>query len=408
MKEPGHKNKPATSPDAAELRRRAEAKLAERKKRAAVLPATSPGHQRLVHELEVHQIELEMQNEELVQSRTQVEAGLRQYTDLYDFAPMGYFTLALDGAIRQVNLAGANLFGVERGALIKRRFGVFISVESLPIFNAFLENVFSTSGSKKTCEVALLKDESAPIWIYIEAITEDGKECRAVVSDITKRKQAEESISDSLKEKEVLLKEVNHRVKNNLMILIGLIKMQETEGINERSNNLLKELEGRIRSMAQVHQSLYSSESLSRVNLQDYIKTMSTSISAQFGMERDILFSVQASGAEVGPDIAISLGLILNELITNAYKHAFPENKNFSGAVRNEINVIACRDGDELILTVANNGVGLPADFELEKSESLGLQLVKMLIKQINGSIELDRSAGTAFRLKFSVADKIH
>ena len=169
------------------MRRQAEAKLSERKKKAAALPAPETDTQRLIHELEVHQIELEMQNEELVQSHTQVEAGLRQYTDLYDFAPVGYFTLALDGAIHQVNLAGANLLGAERGALIKRRFGVFVSTRSRTTFSAFLEKVFSTSGSKETCEIALQKDGPAPLWVYIEAMTEDGqrKTCRAVVVDIT-------------------------------------------------------------------------------------------------------------------------------------------------------------------------------------------------------------------------------
>jgi PAS domain S-box-containing protein len=147
--------------------------------------------------LEVHQIELEIQNEELAQSRAEVEALLRQYADLYDFAPVGYFTLARDGAILQVNLAGARLLGVERGKLIKRRFGVFVSVESRPTFNAFLEKVF-TSGSKETCEVALLKDGLAPLWAQIEAICDvsRGKHeaCQAVVSDITLRKQAEDEL----------------------------------------------------------------------------------------------------------------------------------------------------------------------------------------------------------------------
>ena len=181
------------------LRRQAEAKLSERKKKAAALPAPETDTQRLIHELEVHQIELEMQNEELVQSRAQVEAGLRRYTDLYDFAPVGYFTLALDGAIHQVNLAGANLLGVERGALIKRRFGVFVSARSRITFSAFLEKVFSTSGSKETCEVTLQKDGPAPLWVHIEAMTEDGqrKTCRAVVLDITERKQAEEALRES-------------------------------------------------------------------------------------------------------------------------------------------------------------------------------------------------------------------
>ena len=178
------------------LRRQAEAKLSERKKKAAALPAPETDTQRLIHELEVHQIELEMQNEELVQSRTQVEAILHQYTDLYDFAPVGYFTLALDGAIHQVNLAGENLLGAERGALIKRRFGVFVSARSRTTLSAFLEKVFSTSGSKETCEIALQKDGPAPLWVHIEAMTDDGqrKTCRAVVVDITERKRAEDAL----------------------------------------------------------------------------------------------------------------------------------------------------------------------------------------------------------------------
>jgi PAS domain S-box-containing protein len=182
------------------LRRQAEEKLSKRKKKAAALPATESDPQRLIYELEVHQIELEMQNKELVQSRTQVEVGLRQYTDLYDFAPVGYFTLALDGAIHQVNMAGANLLGMEHGALIKRRFGVFVSVESLPAFSAFLKKVFSTSGSKETCEIVLQKDGSAPLWVHIEAMTEDGqrKTCRAVMVDITERKRAELQIKAAL------------------------------------------------------------------------------------------------------------------------------------------------------------------------------------------------------------------
>jgi PAS domain S-box-containing protein len=188
-----------TSPQASSwqvLRRQAEAKLSERRKKAAALPATKSDLQRLVHELEVHQIELTMQNEELVQSRAQVEAGLRQYTDLYDFAPVGYFLLARDGAIHQVNLAGANLLGVERGALIKRRFGMFVSTRSRTTFSAFLEKVFSRSWSEETCEIALQKDGAAPLWVHIEAMTEDGqrKTCRAVVVDITERKQAEEEL----------------------------------------------------------------------------------------------------------------------------------------------------------------------------------------------------------------------
>ena len=137
-----------------------------------------------------------MQNEELLQSRAEVEALLRQYTDLYDFAPVGYFTLARDGAILQVNLAGARLLGVEVGKLIRRRFGVFVSAKSRTTFNAFLEKAFG-SQQKESCEVALERKGSAPLYSYIEASTEDKQECHAMVVDITERKRMELALAES-------------------------------------------------------------------------------------------------------------------------------------------------------------------------------------------------------------------
>jgi PAS domain S-box-containing protein len=180
-----------------ELRRQAEAKLIERRKKAPPSSVTEADTRRLVHELEVHQIELEMQNEELEQSRAQAEKGLRQYIDLYDFAPMGYFTLARDSVIHQVNLAGSNLLGEARGELIKRRFSVFVAVESRSAFNTFLEKVFE-SGQKETCEVALQKDGVVTLRVHIEAACGgDEQEGRIVAVDITKRKRAELALQDS-------------------------------------------------------------------------------------------------------------------------------------------------------------------------------------------------------------------
>jgi PAS domain S-box-containing protein len=216
----GIHNKPEQGAD---LRRQAEAKLSDRKKKAVALPAPQSDPKRLIHELEVHQIELEMQNDELAQSRAQMEALLREYTDLYDFAPVGYFTLARDGEVHQVNLAGANLLGAERDALIKRRFGVFVSVESRPVFNAFIEKVFG-SNRKEVCEVQLLKEGPAPSWVHIEALREDGQReaCRAMVSDITERKRVEEALADTSKERERLIQELRFAL-DNVKTLQGLI-----------------------------------------------------------------------------------------------------------------------------------------------------------------------------------------
>jgi PAS domain S-box-containing protein len=218
--------------------------------------------------------------------------------------------------------------------------------------------------------------------------------------DITERKRAEESLGASLAEKEVLLKEVHHRVKNNLMTIIGLIKMQETKANNKMFDSLLRELEGRIRAMALVHEGLYKSEDLAHIDLQNYIETMSAQIRSQFGAERDIRFRVQAGKVEVDLDTAVPCGLILNELITNALKHAFPGGKSHAGKGNCEITVTVKQDESACTLTVADNGVGLPADLDLEKSETLGLRLVRMLSQQIQGAIEFDRTQGTTFRLR--------
>jgi len=185
-----------TPSEAARLHRRAEKRLAEVKKKTGPLPTTDADTRRLVHELQVHQIELEMQNEELAQARFESENLLRQYTDLYDFAPVGYFTLAHDGTIRQANLAGAGLLGIKRGQLIGQRFGLLIALQSRITFSVFLEKVF-TDLSKEICEVAIRKDGSDLLWTHIEAVVEQsqGEVCRVAMMDITKRKLAEEQLT---------------------------------------------------------------------------------------------------------------------------------------------------------------------------------------------------------------------
>jgi len=178
------------SADAAELRRRAEARLRADKVKGVPARAEADS-QRLVHELQVHQIELEMQNEELQQARAELEAALGEYTELYDFAPVGYLTLGRDGAIHRVNLTGARLLGVERARLTGRLFELFVGEADRTSFKAFLEKVFA-SQAKEVCEVALLEEGKSPLTVQISAtVSKDGQECRVVLADITERKQAE-------------------------------------------------------------------------------------------------------------------------------------------------------------------------------------------------------------------------
>ena len=185
------------TPDASDLRLRAEERLKERKKEEAAALGEADAR-RLVHELEVHQVELEMQNEELQGARAELEAGLAGYTALYDFAPVGYVTLDRDGMILQANLTATRFLGRERSRLVGARLGFFVSTEHVPAFNVFLKKVFE-SQAKEVCEVALTTQKSTSFWVHIEASASDqGKlECRAVLVDISERRGIEEAREES-------------------------------------------------------------------------------------------------------------------------------------------------------------------------------------------------------------------
>ena len=184
-----------TPVDATELRRRAELQLKARRKHSTP-SRTEADTLRINHELEVHQIELEMQNAELHEARNRVEIVMENYTDLYDFAPVGYFSVDDQGLILEANLTGAALLGIERSRLLKRRLQGFVDPPSRPAFQAFLKKIFATAG-KHICELPLLNERSIPFWADLQAASADSakgprKWCRMAISDLTKLKHDEE------------------------------------------------------------------------------------------------------------------------------------------------------------------------------------------------------------------------
>jgi PAS domain S-box-containing protein len=196
---------------ATELRRHAEERL--RAKSAGLQPPrTVEEMQRLVHELEVHQIELEVQNGELRQARDEMEKALERYADLYDFAPVGYFTLDRNGTIGAVNLAGATLLGIERSLLIGRRFGQFAADGASPHFTTFLDQVFASRG-KESCEAKLATGGNSPLFVLMEAVAFAlGGECRVAVIDITGRRQAEVALAEKRRELEWVNRSLEARI----------------------------------------------------------------------------------------------------------------------------------------------------------------------------------------------------
>ena len=220
--------------------------------------------------------------------------------------------------------------------------------------------------------------------------------------EIAERKRAEEQIKASLAEKEVLLKEIHHRVKNNLQVISSLLYLQSKSIEDKAALQMFQESQNRVRSMAFIHERLYQSQDLARVDFAEYVRSLTNYLFRSYGVSTDVIqLKINMDDLPLGIDTAIPCGLIVNELVSNSLKYAFPDGRG--GEIRIELR----SDGDNRIaLMVSDDGVGLPEDLDFRKTESLGLQLVNNLsVAQLEGAIDLDRRGGTTFRITFTGLD---
>jgi two-component sensor histidine kinase/ligand-binding sensor domain-containing protein len=209
--------------------------------------------------------------------------------------------------------------------------------------------------------------------------------------------EVNETLRVSLTEKEVLLKEIHHRVRNNLQIVSSLLNLQSEHVADVPTLSALRESQDRVRAMAQIHEKLYQSEGLSRIDVADYIRSMASSLFTSYGVRGDLItLKLEVDDVKLGLDTAIPCGLIINELISNALKHAFPNGR--AGEVRVELR--SSGDG-RLLLRVSDDGIGVPDGFDPRRSRSLGLQLVQALTDQLDGTVEIRRDGGSVFEVRF-------
>ncbi len=219
----------------------------------------------------------------------------------------------------------------------------------------------------------------------------------------TRRKRIEAHIKASLREKEVLLREIHHRVKNNLQIISSLLRLGEEHIRDTKARALFRDSRNRIRSMALIHEKLYQSPDMSRIPFHDYVRSLMHELfSAHNALGRRIELDLQMSEMDLTIEAAVPCGLIVNELVTNALEHAFPERIDTSSFPARKVEVIFRRlDTDRLLLQVSDNGIGIPLDQHQAKRKSLGLDLVAMLAEQLGGLIEFTQGQGTCCTVVF-------
>jgi len=212
------------------------------------------------------------------------------------------------------------------------------------------------------------------------------------------KRRADEQVRASLREKEVLLREIHHRVKNNLQIISSLLHLQSGHLVDQHDQEIFKESQNRIQSMALIHEKLYGSNDLGKIGFPEYIRNLANHLFRSYGVNPDaIALEITAADIALDIDTAVPCGLILNELLSNSLVHAFP-------AGRGQIS-IDFRSQDEKIftLTVRDNGVGLPWTLDYRKAESLGWQLINALAGQLGGTIEVSSRPGTLVKIVFEI-----
>ena len=227
-------------------------------------------------------------------------------------------------------------------------------------------------------------------------LTEVNKDLEA---EITERKRAEELIKTALKEKEVLLKEIHHRVKNNLQLINSLLNLQSRRIHDDKDATIFEECKNRVNSIALIHEKLYESEDLANINYGEYVRSLTTHLfNSALSSLPGVALKIKADDVFLKVDKAIPCALIINELVTNAIKYAFPQDQQ--GEI---IVILKSADEGKVTLTIADNGVGLPADFNMNNSETLGMQIINALVKKLHGSLKIDTGKGTTFTMGFQI-----
>lgn len=345
------------------------------------------------------------------QKKAQDELKRRKelFESLFLDSPVAIVMIDTEGTIQKLNKSFEELFGYSEEELIgKDLLKHQLPEERYDETEEIYKNVFSNEGTSKYYEdQRITKDgEEKDLLVGALPVMVEGEPIAAfgIYTDITKLRKTERNLKDSLKEKEILLSEIHHRVKNNLAVISGLLLLESMNWEEESTvYKVLMQSKLRIHSMAKIHEKLYDSKDFANLNLENYVSELVDTISQTMNVEEHrININIECDDILLNINQALPSALIINELVTNSFKYAFDRDQN------NELEVKLLEDNNTIHVLIADNGPGLPADFKTMADTSLGHQLVRQLVKQLDGDINVisEENKGTRYEITFEKAQK--
>ncbi len=326
-----------------------------------------------------------------------------RYRNLFDSANDAIIITDLENRVTSWNRSAERIFGWTENDIIGKQFlPLALDSKLQPDNDQIIRNAIS-GGIVSGIETLLVRKDGTSINVSMTVSPLRDTKLNVVglsgiFRDITERKKAQEQIENSLKEKEVLLREIHHRVKNNMQIISSLLRLQSGYIKEKKYSDMYRESQNRIVTMSLIHEKLYQSRDLTRIDIGGYIKELVNGLFISYDINPGrIAMKIDVESISLGINSAIPCGLIINELISNSLKYAFPESR--PGEIR--ISLRSAADGNFELIT-ADNGVGLPIDMDFKKTDSWGMRMVTILVEnQLHGEFYLNRDRGTEFHIKF-------
>jgi PAS domain S-box-containing protein len=363
-----------------ELRRKAEGAL--RQSSLEELPGSEEDTPRLIHELRVHQIELELQNEELREVRNRAEESLALYRDLYDSSPAAYLSIDRSAAIIRANRAALSLLGRDMGSLVGKTMHSLLVSEARAPMEAFVEEAFR-SETPKSFESYLSRDDGERIFVHIVGATKHRTEdeCNLALVDITER----EALDRAAREKAALIRELQHRVKNNLNVICSLLGIGQGQLEDPKAVAVLEKARARVMAMSHIYEQLYRTEEVLDVDLWLYLEHLIGPLLETYAVDSSRFRLVKEfQSVKIDAQRAALAGLMFSELISNATKYAYPDGAS------GELRVSLLQKDGSIEMSVADDGPGLPEGFDYRESKSMGFTLLRMLSMQMRADLVVE------------------